>query len=67
MSVKIDAVQARAQTMLKVAQREKDKREQAKKDKKEAAGDEDAGGDAADGEDAVRLTKAVGGLVDRSA
>ena len=63
MGVKIDAVQARAQSMLNVARREKDKREQAKKQAaKEAAGDEDVVH-----EDAVHPAGSVGGLIDRSA
>lgn len=59
MGLKIDAVKTRAQAMLNVAQREKDKRAQAKKD---AASDEDAVH-----EDAVQPIRGLGGLVDRTA
>ena len=58
MGVKIDAVKLRAEALLNVAQREKDKRAQAKKD---AAGDEGLGSGP------VRPIRPVGGLVDRSA
>ena len=57
MGVKIDAVKARAQAMLDVAQREKDKRAQAKKDAAGSTGDEGS----------VQPIRPVGGLVDRSA
>ena len=68
MGVKVDAIQARAHALLNVAQREKDKRQQAKK---EAAGDvvedEATGDEGAVHEDAVQPAGRVGGLIDRSA
>jgi len=63
MGVQIDAVKARAEALLNVAQREKDKRAKAKKQ-----ADKDAPGDEAPGdEDVAQPIGPIGRLIDRSA
>ncbi len=62
MAVKIDAVQARAQALLNVAQREKDKRARAKKEVADDTGDDEATAD-----DLAQPIRPIGGLVDRCA